>query len=625
MSSIGIQVGAIPLAHSQCRFTVWAPFLQSLSVQLWDPRGQDVDREIPLQPRPLGYWEAVVDAVPPGTLYTFRLNQDLVRPDPAARYQPEGVHGRSQVIDHRTYPWQDHAWPNIPLESYICYELHVGTFTPEGTFEAIIPRLADLADLGINALEIMPVSQFPGDEKAQGPQAYRNWGYDGVYPYAVQNSYGGVEGLKRLVDACHRQGIAVILDVVYNHFGPEGNYMADFAPYFTERYKTPWGGAINFDDAYSNGVHQYFLENALYWLREFHIDALRLDAIHAIYDFGAQPFLARVAAAVETFAQSQGRPYYLIAESDLNDSKVLRPRTQGGFQMDAQWCDDFHHCVHTLLTGETQGYYQDFGRMDQLAQAWQSSFVYSGQYSPVRKRYHGNDVSDRPASQFVIYAQNHDQIGNRMLGERLSHIVSFEALKLAAASVLLAPGIPMLFMGEEYGEEAPFFYFVSHADPALVQAVREGRQQEFAAFHRAGEPPDAAAPDTFTRSLLRWDTRTQGHHQVLLNYHRHLIGLRRSLSPLQNFDRDALEVRFDEEHRWLSVHRFHGQDAVLLAMNWNSTPVTIPQVSRFPGQKHLDSADPAWKGPGSQLPECLSPGAALSLQPHSVGLYLLQP
>ena len=609
---MGRTIGATPLSDNRCQFTVWAPLLDAVTVQIWETPTVEKPQLLPLEKDDYGYWYGIADDVKVGSLYSFQLGEERVRPDPASRYQPEGVHGRSQVIEH-TFIWQDETWQNPPLDSYICYELHVGTFTPEGTFDAIISRLADLEELGINAIEIMPVAQFPGD---------RNWGYDGAYPFAVQNSYGGVDGLKRLVDACHQQGIAVILDVVYNHFGPEGNYTSDFAPYFTTRYHTPWGAAINFDDAYSYGVRNYFVENVLYWLREFHIDALRLDAIHAIYDFGAKHILTEMAEAVSSLDQAQGgRAYYLIAESDLNDGCIIRPSSEGGYGIHAQWSDDFHHASHTLLTGESSGYYSDFGTVEHIAKAWHRSFVYNGRYSSFRHRWHGNDVSDRPSSQFVVCVQNHDQVGNRMLGERLTQLTTFEGLKLAAANLLLAPAIPMVFMGEEYGEDAPFLYFISHTDPDLVQAVREGRKREFAAFHLEGEPPAADSQATFDRCVLNWDQCREGHHSTLRAFYKTLIELRQWFTPLTNFDRNALEINYDVDHGWLMVRRWQDAEEVLICMNWNSIATALPSLPAGMWKKHIDSADSRWQGPGSPLPDTVSAGSAAQMSPLSVALY----
>jgi maltooligosyltrehalose trehalohydrolase len=378
------------------------------------------ERIVPLEKEDRGYHQGIIEDVEPGSLYVYRLDEGKQCPDPASRSQPQGVHGPSQVVDPH-FPWEDRHWFGLPLEDYIIYELHVGSFTPEGTFEAIMSHLEELKDLGVTAVELMPVAQFPGS---------RNWGYDGVFPFAVQHSYGGPEGLRRLVDACHQHGLAVVLDVVYNHLGPEGNYLANFGPYFTQRYRTPWGAAINFDGPHSDEVKWFFIENALYWITEFHIDALRLDALHAILDLSAQPFLEELATAVHDEAERRGRRVYLIAESDLNDTKLIRSRELGGYGLDGQWNDDFHHALHTLLTGESSGYYQDFGKVGDLAKAFTEGYVYSGQYSAYRRRQHGNSSKLLPAPKFVVCAQNHDQVGNRMFGERLTQMVSFDALKL---------------------------------------------------------------------------------------------------------------------------------------------------------------------------------------------------
>ena len=449
-----------------------------------------------MQALEFGYWQTWVANVKPGTRYKFALQDGPERPDPASMHQPMGVHEASEVVDHHAFAWTDSSWPGLPLEQYIIYELHTGTFTPQHTFEGIIQKLDYLVDLGITAIELMPVAAFPGS---------RNWGYDGVYPFAVQESYGGPEGLKKLVNACHVKGLAVVLDVVYNHMGPEGNYLNDFGPYFTGKYNTPWGKALNFDDAGCDGTRNFFIQNALMWFREYHIDALRLDAVHAIIDLSAKHFLLELAEAVNELSLETGRKFYLIAESDLNDVQVINPPAKGGFGMDAQWCDDFHHALHALTTGETDGYYEDFGKLEDLEKVFNEAFVYSGIYSAHRKKTFGSNASQHPARQFVVCMQNHDQVGNRMLGERLPALVSFPMLKLAAAAYLLSPYLPMLFMGEEYGETNPFLYFISHTDPELVKAVQEGRKKEFKAFKWAGNIPDPQSEETFLSSCLSWN------------------------------------------------------------------------------------------------------------------------
>ncbi|MDZ7968509.1 MAG: malto-oligosyltrehalose trehalohydrolase [Nostoc sp. DedSLP03] len=612
-----MKIGANYLGNGECEFRVWSPLLDSVTVKILTPEEQ----LIPLKPQSEGYWHTKVNDVYPGALYRYVLNGQDNFADPASQYQPEGVHGPSQIVDP-SFEWTDEGWTGIPVESMIFYEVHVGTFTPEGSFTAIIPRLPELRELGINAIEIMPISQVPGDTHIEASLAYRNWGYDGVYPYAVQNSYGSPAELKQLVNACHQNNIAVVLDVVYNHFGPEGNYMGQFAPYFTKTYKTPWGEAMNFDDAHSQGVRNYFIENALYWLGEFHIDALRLDAIQAIYDLGAKHFLWELAEAVHHFSQ-QGQRWkrHLIAESDLNNPRIIRPAELGGYGLDAQWSDDFHHALHALLTGERQGYYQDFGKCADLAKAYSDTFVYDWKYSPDRKRFHGLSCRDRPLSQFTVCIQNHDQIGNQMKGERLGQKISFEGLKLGAGAVLLSPNLPLLFMGEEYGETAPFIYFVSHSDPDLIQAVRAGRKQEFEAFHFADDPPDPESSETFLKSKLNWELRNQGKHKVLWDWYRQLINLRKTHPALLNQDRNFIEATSDEEKEIVIVRRWCESSEVIFVMNFKSSRVTVTLPFEHNANKLLDSADTSWSGHGSEAPEHLSVGQEVKLQPTSLVLY----
>lgn len=604
-----MKLGANYLGDRVCEFTVWAPVRENVAVQIVSPQ----KRLLPMEKEEGGYWRVRDFEISPGTRYFYQLDGETLRPDPASYSQPQGVHEASEVVDLKAFSWEDNHWQGIPLEALIIYELHVGTFTPQGTFSDIISRLPDLIELGINAIEIMPVSQFPGG---------RNWGYDGVYPFAVQNSYGGVQGLQALINACHQAGVAVILDVVYNHFGPEGNYTGNFAPYFTDQYRTPWGSAINFDHAYSVGVRNYFIENALYWLRDYHLDGLRLDAVHAIYDFGAKHFLAELAEKVKALEEQQERQVYLIAESDLNDVRVINPPQRGGYGIDAQWSDDFHHSLHTLLTGEETGYYADFGQCEHLAKALRSGFVYDWQYSPFRKRYHGSDASDRPPFQLVVCAQNHDQVGNRMLGDRLSTLVSFDALKLAAASTILSPCIPLLFMGEEYGEQSPFLYFISHSDPDLVTAVREGRKTEFAAFHAIGQPLDAQSEDTFNRSKLNWEHRQHGKQGVLLSFYQRLIQLRRQIRALKHLTREGLQVSSWEEKKVISVRRKSDNSIAFYAFNFAKQPATFSADRLSTAlSKQLDSTEEKWLGSGSPLPETLTPGQDISLPPQSCVLY----
>jgi maltooligosyltrehalose trehalohydrolase len=514
-------------------------------------------------------------------------------------------------VVNRDFPWEDNQWPGLPLQDYLIYELHAGTFTTEGTFDAITGHLDGLKELGITAVELMPVAQFPGS---------RNWGYDGVYPYAVQESYGGPDGLKRLVNACHRRGMAVVLDVVYNHLGPEGNHLAEFGPYFTDRYHTPWGAALNFDGAYSDEVRRFFIENALYWITEFHIDALRLDALHAILDISSYTFIEELAASVQNRAKALKRNIYLVGESAANNARLIRPPASGGYGLDAQWNDDFHHALHVLLTGEKAGYYQDFGAIQQLVKALREGFVYSGEYSPYRRHRHGTSSRDVPANRFVVFSQNHDQVGNRAGGERLSRLASFESLKLAAGIVLLSPFVPLLFMGEEYGETSPFPYFVSHADPALIEAVRRGRREEFTAFDWQGEIPDPQDEATFLSAQLNHELRTEGLHKILYDFYRELIRLRKENAALACLSKDNMEALGDDTNKTLCVRRWQEGSEVAIIYNLNDDEVKIRQPVP-PGQwrKILDSADEKWQGKGGAIPgEFISKGEInLTLEPKS--------
>jgi len=604
-------LGAGYLANQHCRFRVWAPTMDNVSLRLLDG-----GRIVPLTKDERGYHEVTVKNVGAGALYVYQLPTGEQRPDPASRFQPEGVHGPSQVVDGN-FSWDENGWAGIPLKDYIIYELHVGAFTPAGNFDAIIPYLEYLIQLGVTAIELMPVAQFPGG---------RNWGYDGVFPFAVQNSYGGPQGLKRLINACHQRGLAVILDVVYNHLGPEGNYLADFAPYFTDRYKTPWGPALNFDGPFSDEVRHYFIENALYWITEFHIDALRLDAVHAILDHSPVPFIEELASEVQQAADRLLRPALLIAESADNNARLIRPRESGGYGLDALWNDDFHHCLRTLLTGERSGYYEDYGEFSQLVKAYGEGFAYSGEHSRFRRRRHGSVARDIPAERFVVFAQNHDQVGNRMLGDRPSQMMSFEELKLAAGLVILSPFIPLLFMGEEYAETTPFPYFISHSDAELIDAVRRGRREEFAAFGWQGEVPDPQDARTFLRAKLNHEIRTAGEHLVLLKFYRELIAIRKKLSAFKPMDKRSVEVLGFDKERMMVVHRWYeGTQAVLVAnlgAQQASASVLIP-----PGhwRKVVDSADETWRGKGSLLLSELEGGAEvrLALAARSFALFLL--
>lgn len=596
------RLGVERIDVATCRVLVWAPLATRVKLHLLSP-----ERSVALERITDGYHSAVVEGIAPGSSYLFQLDEEGEYPDPASRFQPQGVHGPSQAVEDH-FAWDDDGWTGLPIESYVIYELHAGTYTPEGTFDAIIRDLDYLKDLGITAIELMPVAQFPGD---------RNWGYDGVYPFAVQSSYGGPEGLQRLVNAAHCRGLAVILDVVYNHLGPEGNYLSRFGPYFTGRYLTPWGPAVNFDGPGSREVRHYVIENALYWLRDFHMDALRLDAVHGIFDHSETHILRELADEVARQARALHRSLHLVAESDLNESRLVRSAGTGGFGLDAVWNDDFHHALHALLTGERSGYYQDFGKLEDLSRAWSDGFVYAGQYSRYRARPHGDSSRDLPGSKFVVFAQNHDQVGNRVRGERLSTLTSFEGLKLAAGAVLLSPFIPLLFMGEEYGETAPFLYFVSHSDPALIDAVRRGRREEFSAFAWSGEVPDPQSEATFERSRLNHALRDCGEHRILYEFYKELIRLRNSRKALANLTGESSEVTAFEERQVLLVRRWCENEQMLIALNFHDRSERIP-LSVPPGfwQKILDSEDARWGGQGGSV--------GLEVAARSVCLYARQ-
>ncbi len=604
-----MKIGAQLIGDTACRFVVWAPLKDKVDLKIISPS----ERIIPMKKIEHGYWIAEVDGVKQGDQYVYRLNDEIERPDPASCAQPGGVHQLSMVIDHRNFPWTDQSWKNVPLEMMIIYELHIGTFSRDGTFESVIPRLDQLKELGINAIELMPVAQFPGE---------RNWGYDGVYPFAVHQSYGGHVGLKKLVNACHQSGIAVILDVVYNHLGPEGNYLRDFAPYFTGKYETPWGDAVNFDGPHSDGVRNFFISNAMYWFEYYHMDALRLDAVHGIFDFSASHFLKELADNISEFSNEQARKVFLIAESDLNDARVISSVTNGGYAIDAQWNDDFHHCVHTLLTGEEDGYYADFGDIEHLKKALLEGFVYSGQHSEFRHRRHGNSSVDIPAHQFVVCVQNHDQVGNRMLGERLSSLVEFNALKLAAGILLLSPYIPLIFMGEEYGETSPFLYFVSHENEELIRSVREGRKAEFQFFDWQGSPPDPQSEAVFWRSKLKWETRSKDMHGSLLNFYKELIQLRKTIPALKNLSKKHLEIVTLREENVLMMWRWVGGNSTFSIFNFDHIGVEIPV--KLPGDEWnriFDSEVQKWNGAGAITPQAINGKQAINLHPYSFALY----
>jgi len=552
MTPFCLDIGA-STKNGKTNFRVWAPLATSVEVELVNTEALKSTLN-----RNGEYFEGVLPASS-GERYWYWLDGTVRRPDPASRSQPEGVHGASQVIDS-SFLWSDILWRGIALEKYIFYELHVGTFTPDGTFDGAISRLDYLCELGITAVELMPVAQFPGK---------RNWGYDGTFIFAPQNSYGGPDGLKRLVDACHSRGLAVTLDVVYNHLGPEGNYLHAFGPYFTNRYRTPWGEAVNFDGPNSDQVRHYFIANALYWITEFHVDALRLDAIHGIYDFSALHILQELTDAVHRTGSTLGRRVYVIAESDLNDVRVINLSAVGGYGLDAQWNDDFHHALQALLTGERSGYYEDFGLFSDLVKGFQEGFVLSGGYSSFRSRRHGNSSAAVPPSRLVAFSQNHDQVGNRMRGERPGEHLSTQQLKLAAATVLLSPYLPLLFMGEEYAESAPFPYFVSHGDVELLESVRQGRLEEFADFADQGTPPDPGSEATFLSAQADQEQRHYGNHLAIYAFYRKLIRLRKRYAFFARLSREAMSIAAYEEEQVLVIIRNAAHSQAICLFNYS--------------------------------------------------------
>jgi maltooligosyltrehalose trehalohydrolase len=515
--------GALTLPGGSVCWRVWSPQARSMELVLYPEPGEC--RILEMKPEPGGYFVHTEPDVEEGQRYAFRIDRGPERPDPMSRWQPDGVHLPSAVFRTDGFKWSEGDWTGLSRKELVIYELHVGTFSREGTFDAMIPRLEELRELGLTAIELMPVAQFPGT---------RGWGYEGVFPFAVQNSYGGPRGLQRLIDACHRTGLAVILDVVHNHLGPEGNYFAEFGPYFTDRHRTPWGRAMNFDDRGSDVVRAFVLENVRYWIREFHVDGLRLDAVHAIYDSSPRHILREIKEAADDEARKLGRNVHIIAESDLNDVRLLDPPQSGGDGLDAQWSDDFHHSLHAVLTGERFSYYADFGRPEQLVKAINRTFVYDGIYSEFRGRRHGRPVGSHPSDRFVISVQNHDQIGNRPGGERLSVLVEPNQLRLAAGLLLLSPQIPLIFMGEEYGETRPFPYFCSFEQPEIIEATRRGRRNEFVALGADDKVPDPLAPETFESAKLSWAWPEGSRYAGMRRLYYDLLAIRRFWLPLND-------------------------------------------------------------------------------------------
>jgi maltooligosyltrehalose trehalohydrolase len=537
-------------------FQVWAPLPKKVGLQL-------NGKNFPMTTAANGWWTAKIPSAKAGDDYGFILDGEGPFPDPRSPSQPDGIHKLSRLVDQNTFRWTDRHWNPPPLSSAVIYELHLGTFTRQGTFLSAITKLDHLANLGVTHVELMPVVEFSGNH---------GWGYDGVDLFAPHHAYGTPDDLKRLVDACHARGLAVILDVVYNHLGPTGNYLGKFAPYFTKKFATFWGEGINFDGPDSDEVRRFFCDNALMWLRDFHFDGLRLDAVHGIFDTSATHFLEQLQVEVEKLSAQLGRHLALIPESDLNDPRLLWPRERGGYQLDAQWSDDFHHALHAVLTGECTGYYSDFGTFANVAKTLRNAFVYDGTFSQHRRRVHGRSSQGLSGHRFLSYLQNHDQIGNRAIGDRSSRLMSRGRLKIGAALVLTSPFVPMLFQGEEWGARTPFCFFTDHQEPEFASAVREGRCREFAAF--GWKPEDTADPqarETFVKSKLNWTELTRLPHRELLKWHQQLIQLRRTEPSLTDGDMQSVQTRFSEKERWLVVQR----GAICVACNLSGRAQSI--------------------------------------------------
>lgn len=653
------EIGHRKIGPDTYRFCLWAPRADTVELERIAPlAGKELSRLAPggeagwetpwtvtgrLAMARLGdgYWLAEDNGLASGDLYRFRLDGERSRPDPASQHQPHGVHGPSALVDHGSHQWRDAGFTPPALSELILYEMHVGVFTPEGTLPAAGQRLDDVAALGVTAVQVMPVGQFPGR---------RNWGYDSVYPFSVHHAYGGPEGLKLFVEACHARGLAVVLDVVYNHLGPEGNYLRDFGPYFTTSHKTPWGDALNYDGPDSDHVRHFFFHSVLHWLDHYHVDGFRLDATHAIFDQSPRPFLGELAELARRYAARHGHRPYLVAESNLNDPRLVLPPDRGGLGLSGIYNEDFHHGLHAWLTGERHGYYADYGRMEHLAAAATQGFAYSGQYSAYHRRGHGADSARLPACALTVFLQNHDQTGNRAHGERLAALIEFEANKAAAGLLLLGPFLPLLFMGEEYGEDHPFLYFISHHDPDLIQAVRTGRLEEFAGLGDGRHPPpDPQDERTFQHSKLHWEKRTTGRHGLLRDWYEELIRQRKRLGLTRAGNGHPRALRADEQGL-LVLEGTYGARLLVCLFNFSAAPLRVATdrlgLEAGPGRasahaqptgsgptgtvgreapagswhRLLDSSEVRWGGPGATMPLVLI-GEAL-LPPWSMAAYV---
>jgi maltooligosyltrehalose trehalohydrolase len=591
-----------------CHFSVWAPNRSHITLVL--PKE---NQHFSMDKSAGGYWTHTTEGFEPNTTYLYELDDKTLKPDPASHYQPDGVFGASQVIDHDAFRWTDRNWQGLDIKDLVFYELHVGTFTPQGTFKGVQSRIRELTEFGINAVELMPVTQFSGR---------RNWGYDSVFPFAVQNSYGEPDDLKALVNECHAQGVALFADFVYNHLGPEGSCLNEYGPYFPSTNIGRWGASINLDGSQNDGVRNYFLENTLHWLSRYHLDGIRLDAVLSMHDTSPRHFLAELNEKIRIYAETAGRKIHLIAESGYNVPQVLTPIEQGGFGFDAQWLDDFQHAVFALLTGEREGYYGGYSGIQDLAKTLTEGFVYVGDEPDCKRKAPGESYQWIPADKLIAFSQNHDQIGNRLLGDRLTAIAGFEAAKLAAGIVLLSPYVPLLFMGEEYGETAPFQFFADYQNRELVDAVRVGRKKEFAIFHWQGEVPDPQSPKTYEQSKLNWQTRSTERGQKILGYYRTLIELRRRHPIFQPQTKRQIKHVHTQENV-LFVHKQYGDAEAGIIVNCTGTPASHD----FPLEdgtyvKVFDSADFAWAGSGPVLPTLAVKGDTHTLSAFNLAVFL---
>ncbi len=630
MTTSPYPLGAHPI-QGGATFRVWAPLAKTVDLKL--TAGSGAPRTITMK-RHGDFFEAVVEGAGPGTQYLYVIDGERERPDPRSRRQPLGVHGPSEVVDPAAHAWTDAGWKGLPLEDLIIYELHIGTFTPEGTFDAAIGKLDYLKDLGVNTIELMPVSAFPGT---------RNWGYDGVHYFAPQDSYGGPGGLKRLVDAAHAMGFAVFMDVVYNHLGPEGNYLREFGPYFTDRYKTPWGDALNYDGENSAEVRRWAIDNAVYWVEEFHMDGLRLDAVFAIFDMSDPHVLAEIAAEVQAAGEKAGRSAYVTAESPLNDARLVRPRPEG-CGLDAHWNDDYHHAVRTAMTGDNRGYLSPFGRMDDIRKAVAIGYVRPGEdyrtHQPIEEPGEAGDPLpaarslDLPGQRIISFIQNHDQVANISAGKRLPEVVGLDGARAAALLLFATPSIPLLFMGEEYAEPNRFLFFVDFGDEYLRDVVRGGRAREMAGMCvqtlTEALEDDATDPRTFERSRLGWNL-SEPRRAAMLRLYKDLIALRRRTPALGELRKDLSSCVVDESKKTVLVLRGHpSAKPVLLAANLGPAPATVDVPGATSGfrpktgwERILFSEDPLYGGRGADLvPDAWAPGSEIVFPPRSAALYI---